>query len=44
MAEQPPYETAFPVAKAQNVVPNTSHIKDRWTPVMQQWGQSMKNA
>ena len=44
MSEQPPYETAFPVVKAQNVVPNAPHIKNRWTPIMQQWGQSMKNA
>jgi len=44
MSEQPPYETAFPVVKAQNAVPNAPHIRDRWTPVMQQWGQSMKSA
>ena len=44
VAEQPPYETAFPIVKAQNVVPNAPHIKERWTPIMQQWGQSMKNA
>ena len=44
MVEQPPYETAFPVVKAQNVVPKAPYIRDRWTPIMQQWGQSMKNA
>jgi len=44
MSQQPPYETAFPVVKAQNVVPNAPHIKNRWTPIMQQWGRSMKNA
>ena len=44
VAELPPYETAFPVVKAQNVVPNAPYIKDRWTPIMQQWGQSMRNA
>jgi hypothetical protein len=44
VAEQPPYESAFPDVKVQNVVPNAPHIKARWTPIMQQWGQSMKNA
>ena len=44
MVEAPPYETQFPGLNASNVVPEAPHIKDRWTPIMDQWGSSMKNA
>ncbi|KAL1843525.1 hypothetical protein VTJ49DRAFT_1118 [Mycothermus thermophilus] len=44
MVEPPPYETRFPVLNADNVVPEAPHIRQRWTPVMNQWGTSMKNA
>ncbi|KAL2270611.1 hypothetical protein VTJ83DRAFT_2795 [Remersonia thermophila] len=44
MVEPPPYETRFPVLNAENVVPEAPHIRERWTPVMNQWGTSMKNA
>lgn len=44
MAEKPPYETDFPVLNAPNVVPEDPDIGRRWTPVMNQWGSSMKNA
>ncbi|KJZ77679.1 hypothetical protein HIM_02856 [Hirsutella minnesotensis 3608] len=44
MAEPPPYETQFPGLNAPNVVPQAPHIRDRWTPIMDQWGTSMKNA
>ncbi|KAB5518058.1 hypothetical protein GE09DRAFT_1157371 [Coniochaeta sp. 2T2.1] len=44
MVEKPPYETKFPGLNAPNVIPETPGIKERWTPVMDQWGTSMKNA
>ncbi|CAK7266523.1 hypothetical protein SEPCBS119000_002071 [Sporothrix epigloea] len=46
MAETPPYTTAFPGLNADNVVPATEDaaIRDRWTPVMNQWGTAMKEA
>jgi hypothetical protein len=44
MAEAPPYKTEFPVLNADNVTPEAPHIRDRWAPVMNQWGSSMKNA
>ncbi|KAJ9144604.1 Flavonol synthase/flavanone 3-hydroxylase [Pleurostoma richardsiae] len=44
MVEKPPYETQFPGLNAPNVTPQASHIKERWEPVMNQWGASMKNA
>ena len=44
MSEKPPYETQFPGLNAPNVVPQAEHIQERWTPVMERWGQSMKNA
>ncbi|KEY65291.1 hypothetical protein S7711_01809 [Stachybotrys chartarum IBT 7711] len=44
MVEKPPYETQFPGLNAANIVPEAPHIRDRWTPVMDQWGSSMKNA
>ncbi|KAF9074814.1 Clavaminate synthase-like protein [Rhodocollybia butyracea] len=44
MSEKPPYETQFPGLNAPNVVPAAKHIKGRWTPVMENWGKSMKQA
>ncbi|KFA63384.1 hypothetical protein S40285_01802 [Stachybotrys chlorohalonatus IBT 40285] len=44
MVEKPPYETQFPGLNAANIVPEAPHIRDRWTPIMDQWGSSMKNA
>ncbi|CAK7264618.1 hypothetical protein SEPCBS57363_001166 [Sporothrix epigloea] len=46
MAESPPYITAFPGLNAENVVPATDDaaIRDRWAPVMNQWGTAMKEA
>ncbi|KAH7010029.1 hypothetical protein EDB80DRAFT_417926 [Ilyonectria destructans] len=44
MAEPPPFDTDFPGLNASNVVPEAPHLKDRWTPAMNQWGSSMTNA
>ncbi|KIK70704.1 hypothetical protein GYMLUDRAFT_65917 [Collybiopsis luxurians FD-317 M1] len=44
MGEKPPYETQFPALNAPNVVPQAGNIEKRWTPVMQNWGNSMKQA
>ncbi|KAK4143206.1 uncharacterized protein C8A04DRAFT_29230 [Dichotomopilus funicola] len=44
MVEPPPYETQFPGLNAANITPDAPHIKERWGPVMNQWGASMKNA
>lgn len=44
MVEPPPYETQFPGLNADNITPDAPHIRERWGPVMNQWGTSMKNA
>ncbi|KAL2194735.1 hypothetical protein P885DRAFT_42489 [Corynascus similis CBS 632.67] len=44
MVEQPPYKTQFPGLNAENITPEAPHIRERWGPVMNQWGTSMKNA
>jgi hypothetical protein len=44
MAEPPPYKTEFPELNAVNITPAATHIRERWTPVMNQWGTFMKNA
>jgi hypothetical protein len=44
MGQQPSEETEFPALKAPNVIPKAQHINERWKPVMDQWGLSMKNA
>ncbi|KAI0977299.1 hypothetical protein F4678DRAFT_468506 [Xylaria arbuscula] len=44
MGEPAPYETRFPGLNAENIVPAAEGIRERWTPVMTQWGQSMKSA
>ncbi len=44
MVEKPPYETAFPGLNAPNVTPQAEEIRERWEPVMDFWGSSMKNA
>jgi len=44
MSERPPYETQFPGLNSPNVVPQDAKIKTRWTPIMEKWGRSMKNA
>jgi hypothetical protein len=42
MATPPPYETAFPVVKASNIVPEA--FKDHWQPTLEKWGKTMKQA
>lgn len=44
MGEKAPYETQFPGLNASNVVPQGEKVRERWTPIMQQWGYSMKSA
>ncbi|KAI0003574.1 Clavaminate synthase-like protein [Xylariaceae sp. FL0662B] len=44
MGDQPPYPTSFPALNAPNVVPAADGIRERWTPVMETWGKSMKSA
>lgn len=44
MVEPPPYTSKFPALNADNIIPEAPHIKERWEPVMNQWGTSMKNA
>lgn len=44
MAEPAPYATRFPSLHAENVVPEADGIRERWTPVMTKWGESMKSA
>lgn len=44
MGEQPPYETQYPGLNAPNIVPEASGIRERWTPTMEKWGTSMKDA
>ncbi|KAJ8702225.1 hypothetical protein PTI98_000962 [Pleurotus ostreatus] len=44
MSEKPPYETQYPGLNAPNVVPEAEVLKARWTPTMEKWGKSMKNA
>jgi hypothetical protein len=44
MSEKPPYDTAYPALNAANIVPDAAEIKQRWTPVMEKWGRSMKTS
>lgn len=44
MAEAPPYETQFPGLNATNVVPEAEGLRERWTGVMDTWGNCMKSA
>ncbi|KAI0756754.1 Clavaminate synthase-like protein [Daedaleopsis nitida] len=44
MSEKPPYETQYPALNAPNVVPQADSVRDRWTPIMEKWGTSMKTA
>jgi hypothetical protein len=44
MGEPAPYATQFPSLHAENVVPAADGIRERWTPVMTRWGESMKSA
>lgn len=44
MSEKPPYETQYPGLNAPNVIPDAEDLKARWTPTMEKWGKSMKNA
>lgn len=43
-SERPPYETLFPALNAPNVVPQAESLNKRWTPIMEKWGHSMKQA
>lgn len=36
--------TQFPGLNADNVQPRDPHLKERWTPAMDKWGRSMKDA
>ncbi|KAI2607869.1 Clavaminate synthase-like protein [Hypoxylon sp. NC1633] len=44
MGEPVPYATQFPGLNAENVVPEAPEIRERWTPIMEMWGKSMKSA
>ncbi|KAI1647379.1 Clavaminate synthase-like protein [Daldinia loculata] len=44
MGEPAPYVTQFPGLNAENVIPDAPEIRERWTPVMETWGKSMKSA
>ncbi|KAI2470779.1 Clavaminate synthase-like protein [Annulohypoxylon bovei var. microspora] len=44
MGEPAPYATQFPGLNAENVIPEASDIRERWTPIMETWGKSMKSA
>ncbi|KAJ7597507.1 hypothetical protein C8J56DRAFT_1011891 [Mycena floridula] len=44
MGQPPPYETLFPGLNAPNVVPQADSLNSRWTPIMERWGKSMKEA
>ena len=44
MGDMPPYDTQFPALNASNVVPQAESLKDRWAPIMEKWGSSMKSA
>lgn len=44
MGEPAPYATQFPGLNADNVIPEAAEIRERWTPVMETWGKSMKSA
>ncbi|KAH0591030.1 hypothetical protein H2248_001141 [Termitomyces sp. 'cryptogamus'] len=44
MGERAPHATQFPGLNASNVVPQGERIRERWTPIMQKWGDSMKSA
>ncbi|KAK0198865.1 hypothetical protein F5146DRAFT_1131814 [Armillaria mellea] len=44
MGDPAPYQTQFPSLNAPNVVPQAKHIRERWPPVMEKWGTSMKQA
>ncbi|KAG6841756.1 hypothetical protein C0991_007085 [Blastosporella zonata] len=44
MSEKAPYETQFPGLNAVNIVPQAHGLKTRWTPIMEQWGTSMKSS
>ncbi|KAI1076653.1 hypothetical protein F5B20DRAFT_593914 [Whalleya microplaca] len=44
MGERPPYQTQFPGLNSPNVVPAIDGIKERWTPIMETWGNAMKSA
>lgn len=44
MVEKPPYKTEFPGLNAANIVPDAAQIHDRWEPVMDAWGTTLKNA
>ncbi|KAI1204595.1 Clavaminate synthase-like protein [Annulohypoxylon truncatum] len=44
MGEPTPYATQFPGLNAENVIPESADIRERWTPIMETWGKSMKSA
>ncbi|KAK9413968.1 hypothetical protein SUNI508_11420 [Seiridium unicorne] len=44
MVENPPYKTEFPGLNAPNIVPDAPKIHDRWAPVMNEWGVTLRNA
>jgi isopenicillin N synthase-like dioxygenase len=44
MNKKASYESEFPALNSSNVVPSPDFLRERWTRIMDQWGQSMKNA
>ena len=44
MGEKAPYEALFSALKSSNVVPSADFLRGRWAGIMDQLGQSMKNA
>lgn len=44
MVENPPYKTEFPGLNAANIVPDAQQIHDRWEPVMNAWGNTLRDA
>ncbi|KAI1099327.1 Clavaminate synthase-like protein [Jackrogersella minutella] len=44
MGDPAPYTTQFPGLNADNIIPEAPEIRERWTPVMETWGKSMKSA
>ncbi|TQW01274.1 hypothetical protein V2A60_002282 [Cordyceps javanica] len=44
MADEAPYQTAFPAAAAPNVLPDDPALRARWAPTMDRWGNCMKSA
>ncbi|KAH7916482.1 Clavaminate synthase-like protein [Hygrophoropsis aurantiaca] len=44
MGTPPPYETEYPALNAPNVIPEAPELKTKWEPIMEKWGQAMKDS